>query len=94
MLREEYSEFLMRAPFKRLIDGVNIIVHHTLLDEVVEFWSMEDKGFRMHNLIVPFTIRDVSDILDLEDKGNKLVMKKPIAGGLQERLFPTSDEIT
>lgn len=94
-MREEHYEILMRTPFKRLIDEVNITIHNTLLDELVEFWSiMRDKGFRVHNLIVPFTTRDVSFILGLEDKGNKLVWKKPTVGGPWESLFPICDELT
>lgn len=55
---------------------------------------MGDKEFRMHNSIIPFTTKDVSLILGLEDKGNKLALKNSTVGGLQERLFLTSDEIT
>lgn len=93
-LREEHHEFLMRTHIMKLIDRVNITIHHILLDELVGFWSAGDSRFMLHNSIISFIKRDVSLILDLEDEGNKLVLKKQATGGLLEKLFPTSDEIT
>lgn len=80
--------FLCITSFKRLIDGADITVHHTLLYELVKFWSMGGECFSLHNLMVMFTTRNVALILGLEDKRDKL------EGGLWINLFPANDEVT
>lgn len=50
-VRDEYIELIRQTPFGQLVNEVRLFLRTSLLDELVEFWSMNEQGLYYTTLL-------------------------------------------